>query len=494
MAQLFGNNASGKLAAAVDIDDTTIVLESGQGARFPTLDPGDYFVATLAGIVDGREVEWEIVKVVARVSDTLTIARAQEGSPAKPWPPETIFEQRITAGIVADLYTQASAPALSSPGPIYVTQTKTISVTNYDGFSIYAVSATSGAASISGDTITYTAPATSGADTLTVTVNGSGRDVALDILPASVVAPTITSPTESAEIAPTNVTIATSAFATVGQSDTHLKSRYVIKDSGGTTVYDSGESDSLTSVVVASPGLTRGAAYTITAQHQGQTLGWSDWSAPVAVTISTIGRGARIDDRATVIGNADGTPFTINGQQVWIAVLDAAYRGVSVKFGTYGTDTALPSVTSPLGTMTLGESEATMDARAAAETNTSAHNDDVWMGYNTATDSQSIVGVPAVAMCRVISLGGTPCDLPTAKVLMRIWQHRDFIDAHDPTAAANTAKKLSNWGFGSALGASVWSSSEYSDNTAVRVSSGGGVNYGNKNYQFGVVPVLEIPA
>ncbi|NCD26842.1 MAG: hypothetical protein EOL86_14820, partial [Deltaproteobacteria bacterium] len=325
MAQLFGNNASGKLAAAVDIDDTTIVLESGQGARFPTLDPGDYFVATLAGIVDGREVEWEIVKVVARVSDTLTIVRAQEGSPAKPWPPETIFEQRITAGIVADLYTQASAPALSSPGPIYVTQTKTISVTNYDGFSIYAVSATSGAASISGDAITYTAPATSGADALTVTVNGSARDVALDILPASVVAPTITTPVANAEIGPTNVTIATSAFATVGQSDMHLKSRYVIKDSGGTTVYDSGESDSLTSIVVASPGLTRGAAYTITAQHQGQTLGWSDWSAPVAVTISTIGRGARIDDKATVIGNADGTPFTINGQQVWIAVLDAAY-------------------------------------------------------------------------------------------------------------------------------------------------------------------------
>lgn len=208
-----------------------------------------------------------------------------------------------------------------------------------------------------------------------------------------------------------------------------------------------------------------------------------------------MGRGTRIDNKATVIGNADGTPFTINGQQVWIAVLDAAYRGVSVKFGTYGYDSTLPNVTSSMGTMVQDESEAAMDARAAAETGTSDGNCDVWMTRNTTTDSQSIVGVPAVAMCRAISLDGTPCDLPTAKVLMRIWQHRAFIDDNDPTAAANTSKKLStNWGFGSAHGAYVWSSSESNSNSAVLVNSGGYVNDYGKNDQFGVVPVLEIPA
>ena len=76
---------------------------------------------------------------------------------------------------------------------------------------------------------------------------------------------------------------------------------------------------------------------------------------------------------------------------------------------------------------------------------------------------------------------------------MRIWQHRDFIDTNDPTAAANTAKKLSSWGFGSASGASVWSSSECSSSYAVRVSSGGDVNDSGKGSQLGVVPVLEIP-
>lgn len=383
---------------------------------------------------------------------------------------------------------------VTDPGTIYITQQKTLTITNYDGFSTYSVDALSGTASITGDTITYTAPSTAQTDTLSVTVNGVTRDISLTINPASIAAPSITSPTESAEISPTNVTIVTSAFAPIGIADTHVKSQYVIKE-GATTVYDSGESDSLTSITIADPGLERGTAYTIEARHKGQALGWSAWSSVRSITTSNMGRGARIDNKATVIGNADGSPFTINGQQVWIAVLDAAYRGVSVKFGTYEHDSSLPNVTGSFGTMTQGESEAAMDARAAAETGTSDGNCDVWMTRNTTTDSQSIVGVPAVAMCRAISLDGTPCDLPTAKVLMRIWQHRAFIDDNDPTAAANTSKKLStNWGFGSAGGANVWSSSEYDSNSAVTVSSNGNVSNDYKYYQFGVVPVLEIPA
>ena len=383
---------------------------------------------------------------------------------------------------------------VTSPGPIYVTQEKTIAITNHDGFSTYTVSAIRGTATISGDTITYTAPATDGADTLTVNLNGVGRGIALDILPPVVSAPTITSPVESAEISPSNVTIITSAFAPLGASDTHAKSQYVIRDSGGTIVYDSGESDDLTSITIPSPGLTRGESYTIEARHKGTTLGWSEWSTARTVSIQVLARGTRIDNKATVIGNTDGSPFTINGAQVWIAVLDAAYRGVSIKFGTYGFDSSLPNVTSSLGTMTQGESESAMDARASQEVNDSDFNCNVWMTSNGITDSQSVVGVPAVAMCRALSLDGTPCDLPTAKVLMRIWQHRNFIDTNDPTAAANTAKKLSAWGFGSADGASVWSSSEYPSNSAVGVNSNGSVNGSGKNGQCGVVPVLEIPA
>jgi len=150
-------------------------------------------------------------------------------------------------------------------------------------------------------------------------------------------------------------------------------------------------------------------------------------------------RGARVDDKATIIGNADGTPFRFNGRDVWIAVLDAKYRAASVAVASDGN-----------------------------------------------TD--------AVETCRQVMLSGAPCDLPTADVLLTIWRQREFIDANDPTIGDFPDYALANWGFGSIHGAGVWSSSEYPSTSAVSVGSGGDVYGGSKHGQFGVVPVLEIPA
>ena len=492
----FANNAHSEIAAGIDSATTTITLKEGEGSRFPGITSGQGFVATLAEIDAGKEVSWEIVKVTARSGDVLTVVRGCEDTAARPWPSGSLFEHRVTAGIFSDVYVRAARPEITNPGPIYITQQKTFTVVNFDGFSDYAVTAQRGTATISGNIITYTAPNTAGTDLLTVKVNDVWRDIVLSVLPPAVAAPTIESPQEGAEINRTAITIITSAFAVFGGTDTHAQSQYVIRNSSGTIVYDSGPvgPGSLESVTINNANVGMGESYTIEARHKGATLGWSAWAASRAVAITGIFRGARIDNKATILGNADGTPFTINGKQVWIAVLDAAYRGVSIKFGTYGTDTSLPNMSGSWGTMTQGETETAMDARAAAEINDSTFNCNAWMTYTGHTDTQSIKGVPAVKMCRDISLDGTPCDLPTAKVLMRIWQHRDYIDSMDPTAAANTAKKLSNWGFGSATGARVWSSSEGDSGGAVGVASNGAVNYYNKNAQFGVVPVLEIPA
>lgn len=51
-------------------------------------------------------------------------------------------------------------------------QTKTYQITNYNSFSTYSVAASAGTASLSGDTITFTAPATAGSVSLTVTMGG----------------------------------------------------------------------------------------------------------------------------------------------------------------------------------------------------------------------------------------------------------------------------------------------------------------------------------
>lgn len=63
-------------------------------------------------------------------------------------------------------------PTLQGDTSPYTNQTKTYQITNFNSFSSYTVSASAGTASISGDTITFTAPGTEGSVSLTLTVDG----------------------------------------------------------------------------------------------------------------------------------------------------------------------------------------------------------------------------------------------------------------------------------------------------------------------------------
>lgn len=100
MSQLFANNASSILSAAIAQGDTTITVLSG--SVFPSPAVGDYFVLTLAGLdANGNEISWEIVKVTARDGNELTVIRAQEGTTDKDWPSGTRAELRVTAGVIA---------------------------------------------------------------------------------------------------------------------------------------------------------------------------------------------------------------------------------------------------------------------------------------------------------------------------------------------------------------------------------------------------------
>lgn len=76
---IFTNNASALLAATIDDDDTTVVVAAGFGANFPDPTGGQFFYATLEN--DSGDIE--IVKCTARVTDTLTVVRAQDGTTAQ---------------------------------------------------------------------------------------------------------------------------------------------------------------------------------------------------------------------------------------------------------------------------------------------------------------------------------------------------------------------------------------------------------------------------
>jgi hypothetical protein len=92
------NNATGILATSISASDTGLVLQAGNGAAFSALGAGEYFYATLASA--GGTLE--IVKVTARVGDTMTVLRAQEGTSAAGFAAGSRLEQRVTAQSVID--------------------------------------------------------------------------------------------------------------------------------------------------------------------------------------------------------------------------------------------------------------------------------------------------------------------------------------------------------------------------------------------------------
>jgi len=93
------NNVAGFLATTISASDTGLVLQSGNGAAFPTLAAADYCYATL--ISTGGTIE--IVKITARAGDAITVVRAQEGTSATGFAAGTRVELRITAQVVYDV-------------------------------------------------------------------------------------------------------------------------------------------------------------------------------------------------------------------------------------------------------------------------------------------------------------------------------------------------------------------------------------------------------
>ena len=90
--QLFVNNATTTTRGHTSVAATTIVVNDSTG--FPSPTAGDWFIATLDG--GGNYVE--IVRVTAVVGNVWTVIRAQEGTEAKLWQPNSRIECRVTAG------------------------------------------------------------------------------------------------------------------------------------------------------------------------------------------------------------------------------------------------------------------------------------------------------------------------------------------------------------------------------------------------------------
>jgi len=109
MSQLFKNNATTSLAAAVGAADLTFTVVTGEGALFPNPGTGEHFFVTLENSTGTKE----IVRVVSRAADVFSIdptpglGRAQEttwgGGTGSSFSAGDIVELRLTAGFIEHL-------------------------------------------------------------------------------------------------------------------------------------------------------------------------------------------------------------------------------------------------------------------------------------------------------------------------------------------------------------------------------------------------------
>lgn len=96
MPVILKNNASSTLATAITASDTALTV--ADGSQFPALSTDEYFYATLMSPAGTTE----IIKVTARVSNSMTVVRAQDGSSAASFQVGALVEMRVNAASVRD--------------------------------------------------------------------------------------------------------------------------------------------------------------------------------------------------------------------------------------------------------------------------------------------------------------------------------------------------------------------------------------------------------
>ena len=234
-------------------------------------------------------------------------------------------------------------PSLQGDPAPYVTQTKTYTVTNYNSFSTYSVAASAGTASISGDTITFTAPSTAGSVNLTLTVDAQDTVFVLTVQPAGVLQPINVSPSNGATGISASPTLQSSAFATGGATDTHASSRWRVYQ-GATLVHDSGWSTTAkTSYTVPEGVVAVSMTYSWTVEHRGTTLGDSQPSAATNFTTAAEFTSYIPTPTATPANFGDALEGGFYAGMVWEQLTQSA---TSTTIGTGSKTFTVPSMTS----------------------------------------------------------------------------------------------------------------------------------------------------
>lgn len=179
--------------------------------------------------------------------------------------------------------------ALSGNITLYINQSTTLTITNFNVFSTYSVAVSAGSVSRSGDSISLTAPSSAQTVTLTVTMDGDASTFALVIQAAGIATPTNSSPSNGAYLSSTSPTFSASAFSWIGASDTHASSDWQLATDAAFTNIVASVTASTTSKTSWTPtGLSLTQTYYWRVRYNGTTNGTSAWSTAFSVSPSSV--------------------------------------------------------------------------------------------------------------------------------------------------------------------------------------------------------------
>jgi hypothetical protein len=119
MPVILKNNAFSTLAAGATASDTGIVVASG--SAFPAITAGEYFYVTLVS----QAGTTEIIKVTARVGNSMTVVRAQDGSTAATFQVGTLVDMRVNVASIAELRDEALPGSAAAPAYTFSTDLNT---------------------------------------------------------------------------------------------------------------------------------------------------------------------------------------------------------------------------------------------------------------------------------------------------------------------------------------------------------------------------------
>jgi hypothetical protein len=227
----FTNFALSQTATALSSSDTSILVEAGHGARYPALTGSDFFYVTLENAALVRE----IVKVTARLADTLTVVRGQDGTTAVAWDAGTPVALRLNAAALEYAMETSRLNAVSAAASA---ATATTQAANAATSATTATTKAGEASTSATDAATSAATATTKAGEASTSATDAATSAATATTQASNASTSATNAAESAEAAAESAEAAAlfdpSSYYTQAQVDDKIDvSQWSVFEEGG---------------------------------------------------------------------------------------------------------------------------------------------------------------------------------------------------------------------------------------------------------------------